>query len=145
MKIVLQRVREASVTIQGERIAAIGPGLLLLVAIEKGDGDDSFLRAAEKIASLRIFSDEKGRMNLSIREAKGSILSVSQFTLAGDLTRGNRPGFEQAEIPELAAEKIRHFNDALRRQGLEVAEGCFGAMMEVALVNDGPVTFILEK
>ena len=145
MKIVLQRVREASVSVQGERIAAIGPGLLLLVAIEKGDADNSVFRAAEKIASLRIFADERGRMNLSIREVKGSILSVSQFTLAGDLTRGNRPGFEGAEKPELAAEMFRRFNGALRQQGLEVAEGRFGVMMEVALVNDGPVTFILEK
>lgn len=144
MKIVVQRVQEASVSVDNEVIGAIGSGLLLLVCFEQGDDDESLNRAIDKISKLRIFDDAEGKMNLDITAAKGEILSVSQFTLSWDGTGGHRPSFEKSMIPQEARLKYALFNRELRNRGFTVKEGKFGAFMKVALVNDGPVTFILN-
>ena len=147
MKIVIQRVRRASVRVTGEEVAAIGAGLLLLVGVEKADTLPVAERAAAKIASLRIFAAETGvdeRMDRSVRQVSGEILVVSQFTLAGSLLSGNRPGFDGA-APAVSAEPIYlRLAEALREQGLPVRTGVFGAMMDVDLINEGPVTFVME-
>lgn len=144
MKIVVQRVQEASVTVENEVIGAIKNGLLLLVCFEQGDNDDSLHKAVDKISKLRIFDDADGKMNLDIGQAKGEILSVSQFTLSWDGTGGHRPSFEKSMQPQEARLKYALFNRELRSRGFTVKEGQFGAFMKVALVNDGPVTFILQ-
>lgn len=144
MKIVVQRVQEASVSVDNEVIGAIGSGLLLLVCFEQGDDDEALNKAIDKISKLRIFDDAEGKMNLDITAAKGEILSVSQFTLSWDGTGGHRPSFEKSMIPQEARLKYALFNRELRNRGFTVKEGKFGAFMKVALVNDGPVTFILN-
>lgn len=144
MRALLQRVREASVTVEGERIAKIGPGLLVLVCAMQGDSEAEAERLAARIARLRIFADDAGKMNRALGDVGGAALVVSQFTLAADTRRGNRPGFSAAAAPEQGRALYRHFAKALSGLGLPVACGRFGADMQVALVNDGPVTIWLD-
>ena len=146
MRIVLQRVKNASVTVDGERISEIGPGLLLLVGIASGDDESAADWLVEKVAGLRIFADESGRMNLGVRETGGEILAVSQFTLFADTRKGRRPSFVEAAPPEKAEPLFDYFCERLRAAGAATVEtGRFGATMDVALTNDGPVTIILER
>ncbi len=146
MRIVLQRVKNASVTVGGERISEIGPGLLLLVGVASGDGEPAADWLAEKVAGLRVFADDSGRMNLGVRETGGEVLAVSQFTLLADTRKGRRPSFVEAVPPEEAEPLFDYFCERLRVAGVEtVRTGRFGAMMDVALTNDGPVTIILER
>jgi D-tyrosyl-tRNA(Tyr) deacylase len=144
MRIVLQRVSQASVEIGGKTIGRIGTGLLLLISIEKGDGEKEIAFTADKILNLRVFPDDSDKMNLSVKEIKGEILSISQFTLASRLKKGRRPDFSGAEEPKQAEELYSRFNRLLAA-AVPVAMGIFGAMMDVHSVNHGPVTFILEK
>jgi D-tyrosyl-tRNA(Tyr) deacylase len=146
VRIVLQRVKDASVTVEGERISEIGPGLLLLVGVAQGDGEAEADWLAEKVAGLRVMGDEEGKMNLSVRDVGGEILAVSQFTLLADTRKGKRPSFVYAAPPEEAEALFDYFCERLRRSGVgSVKTGSFGAMMDVALTNDGPVTIILER
>ena len=145
MRALIQRVSEASVEVDGERIAAIGRGLLVLVAAGAGDGPEAPAQLAAKVARLRIFADADGRMNRSITDVAGEALVVSQFTLYADVRRGNRPGFTAAAPPELGERLVDAFAAALRDLGVPVASGRFGAHMHVGLVNDGPVTIWLES
>ncbi len=146
MRVVLQRVKNASVTVSGERISEIGEGLLLLVGVAKDDGEDVAGWLAEKIVGLRIFNDEDGKMNLGVRDVGGEILAVSQFTLLADTRKGKRPSFIKAALPEEAEPLFDYFCERLRAAGVaSVKTGRFGAMMDVALVNDGPVTIVLER
>jgi len=144
MRLVLQRVESASVEVDGRELGSIGRGILALVGVEKGDGRDAVEKAARKLADLRLFSDREGKMNLSAPEIGGEILVVSQFTLAASLERGRRPSFDGAAPPEQAAPLVEELAAALRERGLRVATGRFGAAMRVRLVNDGPVTFVLD-
>ena len=141
----IQRVRSASVSVGAEKVAEIGGGLVVLAAVEKGDGEEAMRDAAKKIRELRIFSDDAGKMNRDITEAGGSILAVSQFTLAGSLERGRRPSFDNAEEPERAREMFERFVAELGTTGIPVQTGRFREMMIVALENDGPVTFVYES
>jgi D-tyrosyl-tRNA(Tyr) deacylase len=137
LRIVLQRVKEASVTVAGDRISQIGPGLLLLVGVADGDGEAEADWLAEKAAGLRIMSDQEGKMNVSVRDTGGAILAVSQFTLLADTRKGKRPSFVKAAPPEEAVRLFDYFCEGLRAAGVaEVATGRFGAMMDVHLVND---------
>jgi D-tyrosyl-tRNA(Tyr) deacylase len=146
LRIVLQRVKEASVTVAGDRISTIGPGLLLLVGVAQGDGESEADWLAEKIAGLRIMADEEGKMNRSVKDIGGAVLAVSQFTLLADTRKGRRPSFVGAAPPEEATRLFDYFCRRLRAAGVEQVEtGRFGAMMDVALVNDGPVTIVLER
>ncbi|MDP9408952.1 MAG: D-aminoacyl-tRNA deacylase [Actinomycetota bacterium] len=146
MRIVLQRVSEASVTVEGERISEIGFGLLLLVGVAQADGEAEADWLAEKIAGLRIMGDEEGKMNRSVTDVGGTVLAVSQFTLLADTRKGKRPSFIGAAMPEEAERLFDHFCERLRAAGVDRVEtGRFGAMMSVALVNDGPVTIVLER
>jgi len=145
VKVLLQRVREASVTVDGERIAAIGPGLLALLGVEPQDGDGELEWLVNKTLNLRVFPDEAKPMNRSLLDVGGALLVVSQFTLAGDTARGNRPGFASAAPPELAERLYERFVERARERVTDVQTGRFGADMQVALVNDGPVTFLLER
>jgi D-tyrosyl-tRNA(Tyr) deacylase len=146
VRIVLQRVKNATVTVGDERISEIGTGLLLLVGIAQGDGEAEADWLAGKVAGLRIFNDKDGKMNLSVRDVGGEILAVSQFTLLADTRKGKRPSFVEAAPPEEAESLFDHFCESLREAGVgSVKTGSFGAMMDVALVNDGPVTIILER
>ena len=145
MKIVVQRVGQAEVRVGGKPIATIGAGMLLLVAVMRGDREADLDWCAEKIAGMRIFSDPAGKMNLSLEQAGGAVLAVSQFTLAGSLRRGRRPSFEAAAPPESARELYERFVELLRERGMEVRCGVFQAEMEVELVNDGPVTLLLDS
>lgn len=142
MKCVIQRVRRASVTVAEEVVGEIGPGLLVLAAVEKGDPPETMKDAAKKIRELRIFADDAGKMNRDVTEANGAILAVSQFTLAGSIAKGRRPGFDRAEEPERAREMFDLFVRELASTGLRVETGRFREHMVVALENDGPVTFI---
>jgi D-tyrosyl-tRNA(Tyr) deacylase len=145
MRIVLQRVTRARVTV-GERVTGeIGLGLLLLVGFSEGDGEDALAWMAEKVAGLRIFADDEGKMNRSVQDAGGGLLVVSQFTLYGDARKGRRPSFVEAARPEVAIPLYERFLQMLQAMGLPVQTGEFGAMMQVELVNDGPVTLILER
>ncbi len=144
MRIVLQRVLEGSVSVDGEIIGAIERGFVLLVGIAKGDDESMMDAMARKIANLRIFSDDAGKMNLSLLDVGGEALVISQFTLLADLTQGRRPSFGNAEVPERASVLCDYFAASLRTCSVKhVATGRFGADMKVALVNDGPVTIIL--
>ena len=146
MRIVLQRVKSASVTVAGETVSEIGPGLLLLVGVARGDGEAEAGWLAEKVAGLRVFADEEGRMNLSVRDTGGEVLAVSQFTLLADTRKGKRPSFVGAAPPEEAEPLFDYFCERLCSAGVaSVKTGLFGAMMDVALVNDGPVTMVLER
>jgi D-tyrosyl-tRNA(Tyr) deacylase len=145
MRIVLQRVSRASVTVDGRVTGEIGRGLLLLVGFTEGDTEEALAWMARKIVQLRIFSDDEGKMNRSVEEADGAVLVVSQFTLYGDARKGNRPSFIDAARPETAIPLYERFVELLRATGRPVATGEFGAMMDVELVNDGPVTLILER
>ncbi|MGN7453252.1 D-aminoacyl-tRNA deacylase [Paenibacillus pasadenensis] len=145
MKVVVQRCSSAHVAVDGETTGRIGRGLLLLVGLTHEDGEADLRWMADKIAGLRIFEDESGKMNLSVKEAGGDILSVSQFTLYGDARKGRRPNFMAAARPEQAEPLYEAFNEALRSAGLKVETGRFGAMMDVALVNDGPVTLVIDS
>ena len=143
MRIVLQRVTEASVSVDGAVVGAIGPGLVALVGIAAGDDEATVRRAAEKTAAMRIFRDDAGRFDRSVADTGGAVLVVSQFTLLADTRKGNRPSFADAADPAVAAPLVDLYADTLRALGLEVATGRFGADMAVALVNDGPVTIVL--
>ncbi len=145
MKIVLQRVREASVEVGGRLEGRIGRGLCLLVGVERGDTEADAELLARKVVELRIFPDAGGKMNLSLAEVGGEVLAVSQFTLAGSTRKGRRPGFDDAEEPKRAEELFRRVVDRIRERGFRVATGVFQAVMDVSLVNQGPVTFILES
>jgi len=143
MKCVIQRVRRASVSVGEELVSEIGPGLVVLGAVEKGDGEQTMRDAAKKIRELRIFSDEAGKMNRDLADVGGAILAVSQFTLAGSIARGRRPSFDNAEEPGRARELFELFVAELGVTGLTVRTGRFREMMLVSIENDGPVTFIL--
>ncbi len=145
MKVVLQRVSRASVRIAGRVVAAIDHGFLVLVGYASGDTDAQLQWMADKIVGLRLFADDEGKMNRDIKEVKGAILVVSQFTLYADAQKGRRPSFIGAAPPEEAAVKYQQFVQELAARGVHVATGEFGAMMDVELVNDGPVTLILER
>ncbi len=145
MKALLQRVSEASVEVDGEIIGAVGRGLVILFCAEQDDREADAEALARKIAKLRIFPDEAGKMNLSLLDVGGGALAVSQFTLAADLSRGNRPGFSGAAPPELGESLYRHFCAQLAQHGITLATGRFGAHMKVHLVNDGPVTIWIDS
>ncbi|MBE6454561.1 MAG: D-tyrosyl-tRNA(Tyr) deacylase [Alphaproteobacteria bacterium] len=145
MRVLLQRVIKASVTVEKKEISSIDAGFLALVGIEKNDTKQTVEYLAKKTANLRIFEDENGKMNLSILDTNGKILAVSQFTLAGDTANGNRPGFENAAKPEIAKPMYEYFVECLRGYGIDVCCGIFQADMQVSLINDGPVTFMLER
>ncbi|HZI63616.1 MAG TPA: D-aminoacyl-tRNA deacylase [Thermoanaerobaculia bacterium] len=144
MRLILQRVRSASVRVEGETVGAIGRGLLVLAAVEQGDTAVQAEEAAHKLAGLRLFQDADGKMNLDAAAAGAAYLVVSQFTLAGSLDRGRRPSFDRAAPPAEAARLLELLVARLRRGGFTVATGRFGERMEVELVNDGPVTFVLD-
>ena len=145
MRAVVQRVSRASVSVEGESVASIGRGLLLLVGAAQGDGDGEARRLARKCAEMRIFSDDEGRFNLSLLDIGGEALVVSQFTLLADTRRGRRPSFVAAAPPEAAEPLVRAFAEALRGGGVAVQTGRFGAKMQVELVNEGPVTIIVDS
>ena len=144
MRLILQRVSSAAVTVDGQTVGAIGAGMLVLAGIEKGDSVDQVEAAADKLTGLRIFEDAQGRMNLDLQQIGGAILLVSQFTLAGSLAKGRRPSFDRAARPETAEPLIEDLAQRLRRRQIPVETGVFGAHMHVELVNDGPVTFVLD-
>lgn len=146
MRVVLQRVSRASVSVEGETVSAIGAGHLLLVGFAEGDDEDGLVWMADKIVGLRVFPDEEGRMNLGLDEVGGDLLVVSQFTLYGDTRKGRRPSFVHAADPEIAVPLYERFIELLRQRAPgRVESGVFGAMMDVELVNDGPVTLVLER
>lgn len=145
MRAVIQRVSEASVTVDEKVVGAIGRGFLVLLGVETGDEESKARWLAEKIAGLRLFEDDHGKMNLDISDVSGEVLVVSQFTLLGDCSRGRRPSFIKAAPPEEANRLYLYFAEVLRQQGLTVAMGQFQANMQVRLTNDGPVTLILER
>ncbi len=144
MKIVIQRVTQGSVSVEGEVIGEIGQGYVILVGIKSGDTEAVVHAMAERVVNLRIMADEEGKMNLSIMDTNGSILAISQFTLYAD-NKGRRPGFTEAARPEIAGPLFEKFIETLRRKGIKVETGKFGADMKVSLINDGPVTVILES
>jgi len=144
MRLVVQRVSSAAVRIEGEAVGEIGRGLLILAGVERGDGMEKVRAAADKLAGLRVFEDEAGKMNLDTAAAGGAFLVVSQFTLAGSLARGRRPSFDNAAPPEEAAPLVDALVEDLRGRGFRVETGRFRAYMEVSLVNDGPVTFVVD-
>lgn len=145
MKALLQRVLKAQVTVEREVVGRIGPGLLIFLGLGQGDTPVQAQWLADKIAALRIFNDENGKMNLSLEDIQGEALVVSQFTLYGDCLKGRRPAFDKAAPPETAQTLYLHFQKLLRQKGLKVQAGRFAAHMQVELINDGPVTFLLEK
>ncbi|MBI2845959.1 MAG: D-tyrosyl-tRNA(Tyr) deacylase [Chloroflexi bacterium] len=145
MRAVIQRVKEAKVSVEGELVGEIGPGLLILLGAGKGDTPREAEWMAEKVANLRIFPDTQGKFNHSLLESGGQALVVSQFTLYADIKKGRRPSFIQAAPPEVAEPLVEQFASGLARLGIKVASGKFGAMMDVHLINDGPVTIILDS
>ena len=145
MRAVLQRVTRASVRVGGETVGEIGPGLLVLLGVARDDGEEDAAYLAEKVLGLRVFEDAEGRMNLSLAEAGGALLAVSQFTLYGDVRKGRRPSWFDAAPPELARPLYERFVAEARARGARVETGSFQAMMEVELVNDGPVTLLLDS
>src|SRR3954468_20056896 len=145
MRAVVQRVARASVQVEGEVVGRIGPGWLVLLGVARGDADADADRLAEKVVGLRAFADEQGKMNRSVAEVAGSVLVGSQFTLLGDCRKGRRPGFDEAAEPAEAERLYLRFAAAVGAAGVPVATGVFRAMMQVELVNDGPVTFLLDS
>ncbi len=145
MKVVLQRVSRASVSVDNAIVGSIGVGYVVLVGFTQGDEDSQLQWMADKIVGLRLFADDEGKMNRDLGEVGGSLLVVSQFTLYGDTRKGRRPSFVHAAAPEEAMALYERFVDALRASGVQVETGSFGAMMDVELVNDGPVTLILDR
>jgi D-aminoacyl-tRNA deacylase len=144
MRVVLQRVSHASVRVGDEAVAAIGPGLLALVGVAAGDGENAAVALAGKTARLRVFPDDAGRFDRSVLDIGGTVLVVSQFTLLADTAKGNRPSFTAAAAPEVAEPLVERFCAELRTLGVGVRTGSFGASMQVELVNDGPVTIVLD-
>lgn len=145
MRALVQRVLNSSVKVDGREVASIKSGMLVLLGISKNDRKAEAEYLARKIAALRIFEDNFGKMNLSVEDIKGELLVVSQFTLVGDTSRGNRPGFDNAAAPEVAKPLYEYFVDCLKAYKIPVQTGIFQAEMKVSLLNDGPVTFLLEK
>ena len=145
MKLILQRVSGASVLVDGKIIASINKGILILFGVEKGDGKEQVLFLVDKTLNLRVFSDENGKMNFSCIDVRGDILVVSQFTLLGDCSRGRRPGFDKVADAVTARDLYEYYVELLCKSGLKVDTGKFGADMKLQLVNDGPVTFLLES
>ncbi len=145
MRVVVQRVISASVTVEGEQVGSIGRGLLALVGVAQGDGQEEALRLARKCAEMRIFADDGGRFNLSLLDVEGEVLVVSQFTLLADVRKGRRPSFAAAAAPDTAEPLVEAFAQAMREAGVRTQTGRFGAMMVVELVNDGPVTIVLDS
>jgi len=144
MKVLIQRVKNASVTIDNKLHSSVGAGILAFIGIEKGDAAEQAEKLAKKIVNLRIFSDENGKMNRSILDTAGEMLIVSQFTLCGDCRKGTRPGFDKSAPPDIANMLYEKFIKDVQSYGIKTDTGVFGAMMEISLVNDGPVTFMLE-
>ena len=145
MRALIQRVSKASVTVAGQTISSVGKGLLILLGVGHGDGDEQVKFLAEKIANLRIFEDEQGKTNLSILDVKGEAIVVSQFTLYADTRKGRRPSFINAALPEVAEPLVNRFAEQLHNRGVPTQTGKFGAHMEVEIHNDGPITIWLEK
>ena len=145
MKVVLQRVLSGKVVVSGETVGEIGQGIVVLVGFEKGDINSYIDKMVDKIVNLRIFEDAAGKMNLSVKDINGSLLIVPNFTLAADCRKGRRPSFQSSEDPERAEEMFRRFVEKCKKVGVEVQTGIFGADMKVHIVNDGPVTFILNS
>ncbi len=145
MRAVVQRVTEASVTVDGRTVGRMGSGLLVLLGVSKTDNETSADYMVEKLLGLRVFPDAEGKMNLNVREAGGAVLVVSQFTLYGDVRRGKRPSFDDAARPEQAKALYEYFVAKIREQSIECSTGEFQAMMKVSLVNDGPVTILIDS
>jgi D-aminoacyl-tRNA deacylase len=145
MRAVLQRVSRAQVSVEGEIAGQIGPGLVVLLGVGRDDEESDAIYLAEKIAALRVFEDEQGKMNRSVREAGGSVLAISQFTLYGDVRRGKRPSFDAAAVPERARVLYEFFVEQIRAAGLPCETGRFQAIMKVELANEGPVTILLDS
>lgn len=145
MKALIQRVDKAEVTVDSKIISSIGKGILVFLGIEKGDTEKDIDYLVKKISQLRIFEDEKGKINLSLQDVKGEILVVSQFTLCADCRRGNRPSFDMAERPEIAKSLYEQVVAKIKESGISVSKGIFGASMKISLINNGPVTIMLES
>ena len=144
MKVLIQRVKNAGVDIEGEKVSSVEKGILALVGIEKGDAKEQVEKLAKKVVNLRIFPDENDKMNLSLINIQGEMLIVSQFTLCGDCKKGTRPSFDKSAPPDVANELYEYFVSQVKSYGIKTGTGKFGAMMDVSLINDGPVTFMLE-
>ena len=144
MKVLIQRVKNAGVDIEGAKVSSVKKGVLALVGIEKGDTKEQVEKLAKKVVNLRVFPDENDKMNLSLMDIHGEMLIVSQFTLCGDCKKGTRPSFDRSAPPDIANELYEYFVSQVSSYGIKTGTGKFGAMMEVSLINDGPVTFMLE-
>lgn len=145
MKALIQRVKQASVTIDNKLYSSISTGLLIFLGVVKGDNEGNADKLCEKLAKLRIFEDENGKMNKSLLDIQGEALIVSQFTLCGDCSKGTRPSFDKSENPQRANELYEYFIEQMKKNNISCKTGKFGAMMDIALINDGPVTFLVEK
>jgi D-aminoacyl-tRNA deacylase len=145
MRAVVQRVTEASISVDGVELGRIGKGFMVLLGVGAGDSEIEAQYVADKVAKLRVFEDNEGKMNLSLLEVGGAVLAISQFTLYGDVRKGNRPGFTDASPPDRAEQLYEFFIAAMKRRGINVEKGQFGAMMKVHLINNGPVTILLDS